>query len=423
MSLSNPWAAFPLVAGLISLVTGVWVFLRYREAPVYRYFLAFCLLMAAGNLGNTLALLSPDREGHLLWVKVGWLFYMAALGAYAQFTFAVPRPRVPLSGSDHPWARRLPRAMLRLDRRILETPRLPLLLFYLPAAATLFLWMLPEDLWLLTVREVFFGHVAIFKSTWANLPWIVLVVIGLTYGGSNIFAGYLNFPEKRRVTRFLFLLSEVTLVYLVLFFISPLFSLRFHGLLIFLTYLGTAGVALFFALAVVKYGLLVSPVDEARSPHEPKYALTRGDCFLVQEEKPDFALRVFADLVTHGAQGLGLTRTSPPEIRAAHGLPRTPLVWVGRIAPAPDIQAVDYPEGLSLLVDEFLTSTPEGVILLDALEYLAEKHGSPLTLQLLYSLRETVAQRGGRLILSVNPRALPERELSLLQKEMKTLTE
>src|SRR5437667_234600 len=68
---------------------------------------------------------------------------------------------------------------------------------------------------------------------------------------------------------------------------------------------------------------LIVPEAEAHLLTKPTYALDRGVTYVVLERDAGQAVEHFKDLVTHGAQGLCITRRAPKAVMAEYGLERT----------------------------------------------------------------------------------------------------
>ncbi|MEM3086404.1 MAG: DUF835 domain-containing protein [Halobacteria archaeon] len=423
MLLSNPWAALPLVAGIACLAAGLGVLLRHPRTPAHLLFTLFSTVAAAGNGAFALSLASPDEAGFVEWNKRGWLLYLAALAVFCHFTLRFPRPRRPLAEASHPLVGRLPAPLLRIDRALLGAPGASLLACYLPILGAILLAALPADSWFQEPRRVFYGYVAVARPTPASLPALGATVITVGFLGANLLGAYLQFPEKRRVLALLRWWFLAGFVLLVLLFILPWVSLEWYARSVLLNYLGIPAFALFLATVVLKSRFFVTPVDEARGPGEPRFDLMRGATYLAAEERPDLCHRAFADLVTHGTQGLCLTRTPPLRIRETHGLEKTPVVWVGEQSPSAGVPSVHGPDELAYIAAKFLSESREGVVALDCLEYLVQTADFRRALKLVYHLKEMVARKGGRLLLSVNPRSLEPWEWSLLEKETEPLPE
>ncbi len=172
----------------------------------------------------------------------------------------------------------------------------------------------------------------------------------------------------------------------------------------------------------VKYKFVpLTPVTEDKSEESARYTLGKGHTYLVHEEKPFRSTEIFLDLVTHGFQGLYLTRQNPEEIRQKYALKKTPIIWLTdakdyekRISPTHMMQ-------LGYTVKEFTKKTEDGVILLDGLEYLIIHNDYNSVLKLVHLIQDFVSLSGSILLISVDPAALDDQQLHLLKREMTTL--
>lgn len=165
----------------------------------------------------------------------------------------------------------------------------------------------------------------------------------------------------------------------------------------------------------------VLPVTEDVSSAGPVEKIPAGSAYLVCEAKADRALTLFADHVKHGVPGLLITRTFPGQVRERYGLPKTRMLWLtdvsaGPQAAEPVIQA--SLEDLSIAVNDFLRNAPDSIVVLDGLEYVITKQGFTRTIQFLSRMRDIASQQQTRLLIPVNPDALEEKELALLEREI-----
>jgi len=165
----------------------------------------------------------------------------------------------------------------------------------------------------------------------------------------------------------------------------------------------------------------ITPVTEKKSEEGAKYMLEKGHTYLIYEEKPFKSTEIFIDLVTHGFQGLYITRTNPREVRQRYNLKKTPILWLTdakgyekRIEPFHIME-------LGYTVGEFTKKTRNGVILLDGLEYLIVHNDYKSVLKLIHLLEDFVSLGNSILIIPVDPAALDDRELHLLKREMTIL--
>jgi hypothetical protein len=163
---------------------------------------------------------------------------------------------------------------------------------------------------------------------------------------------------------------------------------------------------------------------EAESHSTPKYDLQPGACYLSRERKSEKAFEIFTDLVTHGLQGLCVSRARPEAVRERYGLRKTPVVWLTQnVDPVEKcISPTDMPR-LHFVISDFLDKAEDSVILLEGLEYIITHNSFPSALKLIQLLNDRVMMHRSRLILPVDPQAVGEKELALLERDMRPLHE
>ena len=181
----------------------------------------------------------------------------------------------------------------------------------------------------------------------------------------------------------------------------------------------------------------VEPVAEEPSELEAKYELQPGCSYLVKEGSPAgdarayymhkerravLAMDMFADLVTHGVLGLVATRDYPPKLREQYGLVKTPMVWLTQEKGFKDsIHPADLTE-LSHMIKGFISRSEDTVVLLRGVEYLVLHNSFEDVLKLIQGLDDVVVQHNSRLIVPIDPSALPEQHFHLLARELKEFT-
>jgi hypothetical protein len=169
-------------------------------------------------------------------------------------------------------------------------------------------------------------------------------------------------------------------------------------------------------------GLDIHLQKEAESRSKPKYELLAGACYISRERKSEKAFEIFTDLVTHGLQGLCVSRLKPETVRQRYGLMKTPLVWLTQNAEAGEkcITPTDMPR-VHFVISDFLDKAQNSVILLDGIEYIITHNSFPSALKLLQLLNDRVMMHRSRLIVPVDPVAVGEKELALLERDMRPL--
>lgn len=161
---------------------------------------------------------------------------------------------------------------------------------------------------------------------------------------------------------------------------------------------------------------------EAESRSTPKYDLLPGAGYILRERKSEQAFEIFTDLVTHGLQGLCVSRLKPEAVRERWGLRKTPIVWLTQNAEAGEkcITPTDMPR-VHFVISDFLDKAENSVILLDGIEYIITHNSFPSALKLVQLLNDRVMMHKSRLLVPVDPVAVGEKELALLERDMRPL--
>lgn len=166
---------------------------------------------------------------------------------------------------------------------------------------------------------------------------------------------------------------------------------------------------------------LMTPVPEAHLKTEKTYDLPSGYSYLVEEETPSLSFEVFKDLVTHGKQGLAITRTMPKKVRGMYGLEKTPILWLTRVADNPETLR-PYPVGkISETIQHFIRAGKNTVVLLDGVEYLITHNDFKSVLTCLQDLNEYIAQHDSIMILLADAEAMEPKQFALLRRDLRMI--
>jgi len=209
---------------------------------------------------------------------------------------------------------------------------------------------------------------------------------------------------------------------------------------------------LLFAVAIARGQMvMVSPSPEKFiSSSKAQYKLLHRRVYLVLEEKPDFSMKMFSDILksrcfdclddesfpcesldcsscslpcpcrtckkyTTRAQGLIVTRQYPKDVRTRYYIQTTPMLWLSTVAGKDNMD----PAKLSLLTDflvSFMERSQNGVVLVDGLEYLVTSNDFLRVLKSIDRWTETAMASRSRLIMSIDPKAFDPKELALLER-------
>ncbi|MCU0851818.1 MAG: DUF835 domain-containing protein [Thermoplasmata archaeon] len=162
------------------------------------------------------------------------------------------------------------------------------------------------------------------------------------------------------------------------------------------------------------------PVRHAEEESVRKYTLQNGYSYLIKEEIPDQAFDIFVDAVKHGVPCLCVTREYPEKVKERYDLKGVPFLWLSMD------QEKNYsrdPSNIAMLYSDmktFISENKNCTVLLTGLEYLVSQNGFQKVLKLLQHVNDKVAVTDSVLIASISPLTLPESELKMLEKEMRS---
>lgn len=262
---------------------------------------------------------------------------------------------------------------------------------------------------------------------WTNILAVLISLIAVVFWVKLYRSLYREDPKEARGWRWLFvgvlsiLLFNISSIYL-LFVTMPIYELMS---IIGRTVIGISlTVGAYLLYSPMKKGFTyrfvpVKPVVEKRGvDSKPKHFLEKGGTYMINEERPIKSNEIFLDLVTHGAQGLYITRRNPDEVRKTFGLEKTPIIWLTREKSLKDsIDPRDIVE-LSHTIREFIKRTNNGLVLLDGLEYLIVQNSYNEILKFIQGLKDIMSLSNARLIIPLDPSAVSQQELHLLKREM-----
>ncbi len=212
-----------------------------------------------------------------------------------------------------------------------------------------------------------------------------------------------------------------------------------------------SGLVFFYSIAREELVMRAAPTTEVMaSSSKASFKLLHRHVYLVEEEKPEFSFKMFADILKgrcfdcenddsfpcesiecgtcklpcpcrtctkykSRAQGLIVTRQFPTDVRSRFFIQTTPILWLSTVAGKDNMD----PAKISTLTDylvNFMEKSHNGVVLVDGVEYLVTSNDFQRVLRSVDKWTETAMTSSCRLVVSVDPRAFSDRELALLEK-------
>ena len=126
------------------------------------------------------------------------------------------------------------------------------------------------------------------------------------------------------------------------------------------------------------------------------------------------------DAAKHGVPCLCVTREYPEKIKDRFDLKAVPFLWLSM--DQEKVYARD-PTNVALLYSDLKTYIAENrgcMVLLTGLEYLISQNGFPKVLKLLQHINDKIAVTDSVLLTSISPLTIPEADLKMLEKEMRS---
>lgn len=151
-----------------------------------------------------------------------------------------------------------------------------------------------------------------------------------------------------------------------------------------------------------------------------KYNLEQGYSYVIKEEIPDQAYDIFKDAVKHSVPSLCVTRDYPEKVRERYDIKTVPFLWLSMDQEKPFARD---PTNLALLysdVKTFISENKHCMVLLSGLEYLISQNDFPKVLKFLQHVNDKIAVTDSIMITPISPLTLPESQLKLLEKEMRS---
>lgn len=145
-----------------------------------------------------------------------------------------------------------------------------------------------------------------------------------------------------------------------------------------------------------------------------------GACYLVKEARADLSFKLFKMMIDKNSPGLCVTRQHPERVRKEKQFKKIRIIWLCH-TPGEDYHDPTALGSLLKIICKFIERKKNSVVLLDGFEYLMVNNGFLPTLSFVENINEFVMQRDGIVIIPVNPVALDEKEIALLERDLEIL--
>lgn len=140
-----------------------------------------------------------------------------------------------------------------------------------------------------------------------------------------------------------------------------------------------------------------------------------GHTYVIKERKPKKALMHFWKMMDEGYKGLLITRQHPDHVEKRHGPSELKVLWLSTTLGKSYVDPHNL-GSLTNIISRFVNDGSKTVIMLDGLEYLLINNDFSRLLKFIEFINELVMQKKALLLISIDRRALDEREMALLER-------
>jgi hypothetical protein len=157
----------------------------------------------------------------------------------------------------------------------------------------------------------------------------------------------------------------------------------------------------------------------AWNPAKTAEELTPGLSYLVEEKRPEKLFHIYKALLKKGKSGLVISRTNPKILARSYNLSEEGSVWLtGKEVQGEIVTVLPILEFIMSICEDFVETKPEGILLIDGLEYLLTNNKFNSVLRFIRQLVDNVSQTECILMVALSPDALDSTEVTLLEKDL-----
>ncbi len=142
--------------------------------------------------------------------------------------------------------------------------------------------------------------------------------------------------------------------------------------------------------------------------------------YLIEEPKPVISFQMFDSEVKKNRKALCITRKNPSKLREQYNWQNLPIIWLTRnnLETEHCIDPTNISR-LSIEIINFIKNSKDGIILIEGLEYLISQNSYQIILHFIQLINDKIMLSNCTIIVPMDPLILNERELHLLERDMK----
>ena len=393
----NLYATPAIIGCILSALIGIYIFYKNTKNIQNRVFALFILFVVVFSIAEVMLRFSSNIGEGLLWGRIGYLgiifLHMTAL----HFSFVFPQDGVKFTKNKY-------------------------LIFglYLISIALLILFN-----FIISVQDVQLSRwgyrVAVSSKFYFVAIWCLGIIIFVIF---NFFTSYKQSKtliEKKQVRHVFYGAAILGILAITTNIIPPIFGIEIYpsstiGLLI---------LSIFIGAAILKYNLftfkpMIELTSECKKSSPKKYRLRPGNPYLVKDIHGDKGYSIFSDQITHGINGLGVTKYSPQKIRNKYKIKSTPLLQF--TFNKSDTETTVNPRKIDIdlipQIEDFAKKGDKTIFYMDCFDQIALVKGFETSLKLILDIKKICEDHDSIFLLSVNPEFLDRGQFEHLEKEL-----
>ena len=169
-------------------------------------------------------------------------------------------------------------------------------------------------------------------------------------------------------------------------------------------------------------GVHLIPTKEKKDRNPMRYRLRKGYSYILPEDTPNQSTEIFTEYITHGHNGLLLTRMQPSRVRHMYGLRTTPILWMTNAqTDEKSVKPKDL-DRMIYVIKDFIGFDTESIILLQRLDYLIIENDFNTVLKFIHSLNDVITSTKCILLVSLDPSTLTKDKMAMFMQELEDLT-
>ncbi len=142
--------------------------------------------------------------------------------------------------------------------------------------------------------------------------------------------------------------------------------------------------------------------------------------YILKEKRYDKSIAIFSNLTRFGLSGICLTMTHPDVLKETYDLKnfKGKFLWLSAAGSGEDIVPPSNLTAIHGKVNEFAKKNKNSIVLFLGLENIITLNGFERSLNFINSIIDLIIMNNSRLIIALDPEAMIQRELSLIEKSL-----